>query len=101
TRTLQSVTLATRTFDYKSPSTSVNPKGTSVPTLATQGNLPQQAEVYEYTGAYTYGEQSRGDTLSEIRMQEWESRAKRFEGAGAVRNLDAGRWFELDGHPVH
>uniref|UniRef100_UPI0015913D7E DUF2345 domain-containing protein n=4 Tax=Paraburkholderia tropica TaxID=92647 RepID=UPI0015913D7E len=67
----------------------------------TQGNLPQQAEVYEYTGAYTYGEQSRGDTLSEIRMQEWESRAKRFEGAGAVRNLDAGRWFELDGHPVH
>ncbi|WP_321786496.1 type VI secretion system Vgr family protein [Paraburkholderia sp. J94] len=100
-RTLQSVTLTTRTFDYKSPSSAVNPKGTSVPTLATQGDLPQQAEVYEYTGAYTYGEQSRGDTLSEIRMQEWESRAKRFEGAGAVRNLDAGRWFELDGHPLH
>lgn len=101
TRTLQSVALTTRTYDYKSPSSAANPKGTSVPTLGTQGNLPQQAEVYEYTGAYTYGKQSRGDTLSEIRMQEWESRAKRFEGAGAVRGLDAGRWFQLDGHPQH
>lgn len=101
TRTLQSVTLTTRTFDYKSPSTPVNPKGTSVPTLATQGDLPQQAEIYEYTGAYTYGNQSRGDSLSEIRMQEWESRAKRFEGAGALRGIDTGRWFQLDGHPQH
>ncbi|WP_246793374.1 type VI secretion system Vgr family protein [Burkholderia perseverans] len=101
TRTLQSTTLTTRTFDYKSPAPAVNPKGTSVPTLATQGSLPQQAEVYEYTGAYTYGEQPRGDQLSGIRMQEWESRAKRFSGAGAVRRLDAGAWFTLDDHPVH
>ena len=101
TRTLQSVTLATRTFDYKSPSSVVNSKGTSVPAHASQGDLPQQMEVYEYTGAYTYGEQSRGDALSEIRMEEWESRAKRFEGAGAVRRLEAGRWFELEGHPQH
>jgi type VI secretion system secreted protein VgrG len=101
TRTLQSVTLTTSTFDYKSPSTTANPKGTTVPTLATQGALPQQTEVYEYTGAYTYGHQSRGDALSDIRMQEWESRAKRFEGSGAVRRLDAGRWFELVDHPEH
>ncbi len=58
-------------------------------------------EVYKYTGAYTYGEQSRGDALSELRMEEWESRAKRFEGMGAVRRFDAGHWFELDGHPEH
>ncbi|WP_322059193.1 type VI secretion system Vgr family protein [Paraburkholderia sp. J63] len=101
TRTLQSVALTTRTFDYKSPSTAANPKGTSVSTLATQGDLPQQAEVYEYTGAYTHDDQSRGDALSEIRMEEWESRAKRFEGAGAARRLDAGYSFELDGHPEH
>jgi type VI secretion system secreted protein VgrG len=101
TRTLQSTTLTTRTFDYKSPSSSANPKGTTVPTLATQGNLPQQAEVYEYTGAYTYGQQDRGDHLSKVRMEEWESRAKRFHGVGAVRRLDAGRWFELDNHPAH
>ncbi|MFM0157469.1 type VI secretion system Vgr family protein [Paraburkholderia sediminicola] len=101
TRTLQSTTLSTRTFDYKSPSTSNNPKGTSVPTLTTQGDLPQQAEVYEYSGAYTYGKQDRGDQLSKIRMEEWESRAKRFHGVGAVRRLDAGRWFEMDDHPDH
>jgi len=33
TRTLQSALLSTRTFDYKSPSTPSNPKGTSVPTM--------------------------------------------------------------------
>jgi type VI secretion system secreted protein VgrG len=100
-RTLQSTTLATRTFDYKSPGSPANPKGTNTPTLTTQGNLPQQAEVYEYTGAYTYGSQDRGDALSKIRMEEWESRAKRFYGSGGVRRMDAGRWFELDDHPAH
>ncbi len=101
TRTLQSTTLTTRTFDYKAPASSANPKGTNIPTLTTQGNLPQQAEVYEYTGAYTYGDQDRGDQLSKIRMEEWESRAKRFSGSGGVRQADAGRWFELDNHPAH
>ncbi|MEZ2311768.1 type VI secretion system Vgr family protein [Paraburkholderia sp. RCC_158] len=101
TRTLQSTTLTTRTFDYKAPSSAANPKGTTVPTLTTQGDLPQQAEVYEYTGAYTYGQQDRGDHLSKVRMEEWESRAKRFHGVGAVRRIDAGRWFELHNHPEH
>ncbi|MBW9107860.1 type VI secretion system Vgr family protein [Paraburkholderia phenoliruptrix] len=101
TRTLQSTTLTTRTFDYKWPSSAANPKGTSVPTLSTQGDLPQQAEVYEYTGAYTYGQQERGEQLSKVKMEEWESRAKRFHGVGAVRRLDAGRWFVLENHPEH
>jgi type VI secretion system secreted protein VgrG len=101
TRTLQSTTLTTRTFDYKAPVSPSNPKGTNIPTLSTQGNLPQQAEVYEYTGAYTYGDQDRGDALSKIRMEEWESRAKRFFGSGGTRQADAGRWFELDDHPAH
>ncbi|MDR6496414.1 type VI secretion system secreted protein VgrG [Paraburkholderia terricola] len=101
TRTLQSTTLTTRTFDYKSPASSANPKGTTIPTMTTQGNLPQQAEVYEYTGAYTYGQQDRGDHLSKVRMEEWESRAKRFHGVGAVRRIDAGHWFELQNHPEH
>ncbi|PQV44568.1 type VI secretion system Vgr family protein [Paraburkholderia sp. BL21I4N1] len=101
TRTLQSTTLTTRTFDYKAPSAPANPKSTTIPTLATQGELPQQAEVYEYTGAYTYGKQDRGDQLARVRMEEWESRAKRFHGVGAVRRIDAGRWFELQDHPDH
>ncbi|MGF6763213.1 type VI secretion system secreted protein VgrG [Paraburkholderia sp. GAS33] len=101
TRTLQSTLLTTRTFDYASPTLPSNPKGTNIPTLPAQGNLPQQAEVYEYTGAYTYDKQDRGDSLSKIRMEEWESRAKRFFGSGGVRGADAGLWFQLDDHPAH
>ena len=101
TRTLQSTLLTTRTVDYKSPTSPANPKGTNIPTLPTQGNLPQQAEVYEYTGAYTYDKQDRGDNLSKIRMEEWESRGKRFFGSGGVRGADAGLWFQLDDHPAH
>ncbi|CAG9260262.1 type VI secretion system Vgr family protein [Paraburkholderia caribensis] len=101
TRTLQSALLTTRTFDYKSPAGIYNPKGTSTPTMPSQGALPAQAEVYEYTGAYTYGEQDRGDQLSRIRMEEWESRAKRFHGVGGMRGIDAGQRFTLSGHPDH
>ena len=52
-RTLQSTLHTTRTFDYKSPSSAGNPNGTTLPTKA-GGGLPDQAEIYEYTGAYTY-----------------------------------------------
>ncbi len=101
TRTLQSALLTTRTFDYKSPAGIYNPKGTSTPTMPSQGALPAQAEVYEYTGAYSYGEQDRGDQLSRTRMEEWESRAKRFHGVGGMRGIDAGQRFTLSGHPDH
>ncbi|MBN3771651.1 type VI secretion system Vgr family protein [Burkholderia sp. Se-20378] len=101
TRTLRSVARTTRTFDYKQPPTASNPKATHLPTIANQGDLPQQLEVYEYTGAYTYAEQSRGDHLSKIWMEEQESHAKRFHGIGGVRRMDAGRTFELADHPEH
>ncbi len=101
TRSLQSVTLTTRTFDYKNPSDPSNPKGTTVPTVESQGNLPDQLEVYEYTGAYTYLQQQRGDAQSRFRMEEWESRAKRFHGIGGLRAIEAGRRFVLTDHPVH
>jgi len=93
-RTLQSVSYTTRTFDYKNPGLH---KEISTPTVDAQGDLPEQAEVYEYTGAYTYGSSGRGNALSKIRMEEWESRAKRFFAVGSVRRLDAGRWFQLEG----
>nr|WP_321889701.1 type VI secretion system Vgr family protein [Paraburkholderia bannensis] len=101
TRRLQSSALSTRTFDYKNPAARFNPKSTSVPTLTTQGALPDQNEVYEYTGAYTWAAQVRGDHLSKIRMEEWESRAKRFYGVGGMRGADAGTRFTLTGHPEH
>ncbi|MBY4831380.1 type VI secretion system Vgr family protein [Burkholderia dolosa] len=100
-RTLQSTLHTTRTFDYKSPSSAGNPNGTSLPTKADQGDLPAQAEIYEYTGAYTYPGQDRGEQLSKIRLEEWESRAKRFFGVGGVRGIDAGRRFTLTDHPEH
>ncbi|MBR8222586.1 type VI secretion system Vgr family protein [Burkholderia ambifaria] len=100
-RTLQSTQHTTRTFDYKSPSSAVSPNGTTLPTKAGQGDLPGQAEIYEYTGAYTYPGQQRGEHLSKIRLEEWESRAKRFFGVGGVRAIDAGRRFTLTGHPEH
>lgn len=100
-RTLQSTQHTTRTFDYKSPSSAGSPNGTTLPTKAGQGDLPGQAEIYEYTGAYTYPGQARGEHLSKIRLEEWESRAKRFFGVGGVRAIDAGRRFTLTGHPEH
>lgn len=98
-RSLHSALLTTRTFDYKSPSSLNSPKGTSVPTLSHE--LPEQLEVYDYTGPYTYLKSERGEHLTKVRMEEWESRAKRFYGTGSLRGADAGRWFELSGHPEH
>ncbi|AXK64326.1 type VI secretion system Vgr family protein [Burkholderia sp. IDO3] len=100
-RTLQSTLHTTRTFDYKAPSSAGSPNGTTLPTKAGQGDLPGQAEIYEYTGAYTYAGQDRGEHLSTIRLEEWESRAKRFFGVGGVRAIDAGRRFTLVDHPEH
>ncbi|RQH01680.1 type VI secretion system Vgr family protein [Paraburkholderia dinghuensis] len=100
-RTLQSVTYTTRTFDYKAPASLFNPKGTTLPTRPNQGELPGQLEIYSYTGAYTYSDRDRGDHLTHIHLEEWESRAKRFHGAGGVRGIDAGLRFSLNNHPEH
>ncbi|AEG69767.1 type VI secretion system Vgr family protein [Ralstonia solanacearum] len=95
---LHSTQLTTRTSDYKSPTSAAWPKGTSIPT-AGQSALPWEAEVYQYTGAYTFGQQAQGDRLSRIRVEQWESAAQRVRGVGGLRRLDAGRWFELIDHP--
>lgn len=97
-RTLQSTSYTTQTFDYKNPDA---PKNKSYPTVENQGDLPQQAEVYEYTGAYTFQDSERGNWLTKLKLEEWESRAKRFHGAGSLSNLDVGRWFSLVDHPEH
>ncbi|KVU68092.1 type VI secretion system Vgr family protein [Burkholderia ubonensis] len=97
-RTLQSTAYSTRTFDYKNPDAR---KEMSYPTVANQGDLPQQAEVYEYTGPYSYLEEDRGNQLTKLRLEEWESRAKRFCGVGSLPGIDVGRWFALFDHPEH
>ncbi|MEX3954033.1 type VI secretion system Vgr family protein [Paraburkholderia sp. EG287B] len=98
TRTLQSVRYTSVTGDYKAPLSS---KTQSKNTVPNQGDLPDQTEVYEYTGKYTWLDNNRGDHLATLRMEEFESRAKRFHGAGSVRRMDAGRYFELVDHPDH
>ncbi|MBO7819330.1 type VI secretion system Vgr family protein [Burkholderia pseudomallei] len=98
TRTLQSTSYSTRTFDYKNPDAR---KEKSYPTVAGQGDLPQQAEVYEYTGPYTYMDEDRGEQLTKLRLEEWESRAKRFRGVGSMPGIDVGQWFTLLDHPEH
>lgn len=98
TRTLQSVKYTPVTGDYKSPG---DHRITYGQTMPNQGRLPEQMEVYEYTGAYSHLDFDRGDHLNRIRIEEWESRAKRFFGTGGVRRVDAGRWFEFVDHPDH
>ncbi|MBN3788978.1 type VI secretion system Vgr family protein [Burkholderia sp. Ac-20353] len=100
-RRLHSAALTTRSYDYKSPPALANPKGTNVTALPEHGDLPEQLEIYDFTGPYSFLSQERGSHLSKIRVEEWESRAKRFHGIGGVRRMDAGRWFELSGHPEH
>jgi len=97
-RTLQSVSYTPVTGDYKAPG---DHRITYGQTMPNQGKLPEQLEVYEYTGAYSHFDFNRGDHLNRIRIEEWESRAKRFFGTGGVRRVDAGRWFELMDHPDH
>jgi type VI secretion system secreted protein VgrG len=98
TRTLQSTSYSTSTFDYKN---SESRKEKSFPTVANQGELPQQAEVYEYTGPYTYLDDDRGDQLTKLKLEEWESRAKRFHGVASAPSIDVGGWFSLLDHPEH
>jgi len=96
-RQQQPTRVSVGTFDYKQPSLT---KRTGLSTLSDQGNLPD-AEVYDYAGEYYYHGHDRGERLTANRLEAHESQAKRFRGAGGVRQLEAGRWFELSQHPRH
>ncbi|AMP12841.1 type VI secretion system Vgr family protein [Collimonas pratensis] len=99
-RKLLSRQLSTVTYDYKSPS---NNKATNTYTLDGHGAVPNQLEVYEYTGNYTYLERDRGDKLAKIKVEAWESQAKRYFAWSSVSRLAAGvgRWFSLADHTDH
>lgn len=97
-RQLPSSQLATRTFDYKAPRSNHE---NGLQTLPEHGSIPSQLEVYEYTGPYTSSDPAHGAEQSRLRVQEWESRAKRFFGTSGVRQLPVGSWFTLSEHPAH
>ncbi|WP_116136261.1 type VI secretion system Vgr family protein [Trinickia diaoshuihuensis] len=94
---IQSAKLTTRTFDYKRPDLPKQVDGA----VSTRDEVPAQGEVYDYTGAYTWGVRDHGEHQSTVRVESWESQMKRFQGIGSCRSLMPGYWFTLTGHPVH
>ncbi|PMS15137.1 type VI secretion system tip protein VgrG [Trinickia dabaoshanensis] len=94
---IQSAKLTTRTFDYKRPDL---PKQIVSLTDASD-TVPAQGEVYDYTGAYTWGASEHGAQQASVRTEAWQSQATRYHGIGSVRHASPGYWFTLKGHPVH
>jgi len=95
---IQSAKLTTRTFDYKRPDL---PKQ-AYDSIGTRDEVvPAQGEVYDYTGAYTWGDWERGGHQAAVRVEAWESQMKRFHGIGSARSVMPGYWFTLEGHPIH
>ena len=97
-RRLLNSQLSTKTFDYKAPR-NINENGMQI--FPDHGRIPSQLEVYEYTGAYTNSGLTHSTEQSRVRVEEWESRAKRFFGTSGVRYLPVGSWFTLINHPDH
>jgi type VI secretion system secreted protein VgrG len=64
-------------------------------------SAPAALERYEYQGQYNWQKQERGDWLSRVQIEQHESQARRVHGQGGVRQLQAGRWFELTQHPLY
>ncbi len=60
-----------------------------------------QGEVYDYTGAYTWGVREHGEQQATARVEACESEMKRFHAIGSLRSAMPGYWFTLAGHPVH
>ncbi|ODC03114.1 hypothetical protein BFW38_05700 [Terasakiispira papahanaumokuakeensis] len=96
-RRLQPKRVTVGSFDYKQPPLE---KRTTLDTQDDQGNLPE-TELYDYAGEYYYHEFDRGERLVDNRLEAHESRAKRFYGAGGIRHLSTGAWFELTQHSRH
>lgn len=97
-RSLASSHYTARTNDYMAPNES---KQSNILVRGGHGELPGQLEVYEYTGAYSYSTQEHGDRKSRLRVEEWESRMKRFSAISGVRSMPVGGWFTLEDHPAH
>jgi len=95
---IQSAKLTTRTFDYKRPDL---PKQVYDAIGRRGEDVPAQGEVYDYTGAYTWGPSDQGGDQAAVRVQAWESQMKRFHGIGSARSVMPGYWFTLEGHPIH
>jgi len=79
-------------FDFEQPASRLI---ASSQTVATQGRQ-SALDVYDYPGRHS--NVSAGANDAKLRMQEWEARQVRIEGAGTCRTLEAGRGFTLTQH---
>jgi type VI secretion system secreted protein VgrG len=93
-RLLQPASVAFSSFDFKQPSSQL--QGTTQ-TLLQQGVAPL-LEVYEYTGAYAFKNAETGDDYAKLRIEEFEARAKHWEGQSNCRSMVTGAYFELLDH---
>ncbi|WP_440063347.1 type VI secretion system Vgr family protein [Pseudomonas syringae] len=76
------------------------PRETVMPALQA-ASAPQALERYEYQGQYGWQKQDRGEWLSRVQIEQRESQARRVQGQSGVRQMEAGRWFELTQHPLY
>ncbi|BDM22735.1 type VI secretion system tip protein VgrG [Pseudomonas sp. LRP2-20] len=86
-----------RSVDYLAHS---QPRESVMPALQA-ASAPAALERYEYQGQYNWQKQERGNWLSRVQIEQRESQARRVHGQGGVRQLEAGRWFELTQHPLY
>jgi type VI secretion system secreted protein VgrG len=82
------------TYDFKAPR---GHRLAEVPTVANQGEVPK-LEVYDGTPGHAYRSQAEGERYARLRMEEYESRAKRFYGSSDCPDLRAGHSTVLTHH---
>jgi len=81
--------LSQKNFNFKTPSVDLATKH--------EAEIETDYEVYEYPGPY--GETAKGDTMSQIRLEEIQALAKRGYGNSNCPRLQPGATFTLTDHP--
>ncbi|RDK02924.1 type VI secretion system tip protein VgrG [Paraburkholderia lacunae] len=109
-RQLNSVAVASRSGDYKRPTSPFEVQSTVQTTSYTEQvnwrteeekKIPYPQLEHYSAGAYRYPDSDRGGSWAQIRAEEYESRSRRFFGVGGSRWIDIGGRFVLDDHPAH
>ncbi len=109
TQSIQSVSYASRSFDYKRPSNAFDADSALRATTYTEKQWRSQSthdipaaplDVFEQT-SYGYPDSDAGRQRAKIRQEIWDAQARRFSGVAGIRWLDAGARFALEHHPRH
>ncbi len=89
---VQSGTTTLDDFDFTKPKVDLLSK-----TSVTRTHPNSKYEIYDYPGRYW--QNSDGNQLAKVRIEELQSNYKRLSGTGDHRELNAGLVFELSEHP--